>query len=228
MADILFKGFTQKTFQFFKDLELNNTKEWFDENRKLYEVEVRDRFKELAIALAPAMKSIDVDFELRPHRCVSRINRDTRFSKNKDPYKTHLWMTFMQPATAADWVNYPGFFLELNGYQYVYGMGMYQPKRHVIDDIRDHISYRASEFQEMTQKTVLDRGFSVGGEEYKRPIKNELAEYFQQWYHRKGIFVSKSCPIGEEVFLGDFQKKIQEDFQALEWFYNFLKESQPE
>lgn len=223
-----FTGFTKQTIQFFKDLEVNNTKEWFDENRKTYENEVRDRMKELCVAMTPAMKSIDVDFELRPHRCISRINRDTRFSKDKSPYKTHMWMSFMQTATAADWVNFPGFFLELSGSQYVYGTGMYAPKRFVMDDIRDHISYRASEFREMTQKTVLDRGFSVGGEEYKRPIKNDLEEYFQQWYHRKGIFVIKTCPIGDEVFSNDFQKKLEADYKALEWLYNFLKESQPE
>ena len=62
-----FSGFTKETFQFFRELEQNNTKEWFDQNRKRYEVEVRDRFKELCVSLEPAMKSIDVDFDLRPH-----------------------------------------------------------------------------------------------------------------------------------------------------------------
>lgn len=223
-----FTGFTKQTLQFFKDLEVNNTKEWFDENRKTYEKEVRDRMKELCIAMTPAMKSIDVDFELRPHRCISRINRDIRFSKDKSPYKTHMWLAFSIPVSSEEWSNYPGYFLELNANQYVYGMGIYQPKRFVMDDIRDHISYRASEFEEITQKTVFDRGFLVGGEEYKRPIKNDLGEYFQQWYHRKGIFVSKACPIGDEVFSNEFQKKMEEDYKALEWLYNFFKESQPE
>lgn len=228
MANILFQGFTSDTFQFFRDLERNNNKEWFDKNRKRYEVEVRDRFKELCVSLTPAMKSIDIDFELRPHRCISRINRDTRFSLDKSPYKTHLWMTFMIPATSENWISLPGFFLELGAEQYIYGMGLYQPKRLVMDDFRDHMAYRAEEFREMTQKAVIDRGFTIGGEEYKRPIKNDLDEYFQQWYHRKGIFVTKTKTNGEEVFSSEFQKIIQEDFQALEWLYNFMKQSIPE
>lgn len=223
-----FRGFTKDTFQFFSELERNNNKEWFDKNRKRYEIEVRDRFKELCESLVPAMAAIDPQFELRPHRCISRINRDIRFSADKSPYKTHLWMTFMIPATSDQWIGLPGFFLELGAEKYMYGMGIYQPKRIVMDDFRDHMAYRAKEFQEVTQKTVIDRGFTVGGEEYKRPIKNELDEYFQEWYHRKGIYVHKTCPIGEEVFSSEFQKIIQEDFLSLEWLYNFMKQSIPE
>lgn len=223
-----FSGFSKDTFLFFKELGDNNTKEWFDANRKRYEKEVRDRFKELCLAFTPAMKSIDLDFELRPHRCISRINRDTRFSKDKSPYKTHVWMSFMIPIKAGEWVNYPGFFLEVGSDTYTYGMGFYQPKRVVMDDFRDHISYRAEEFKEMTQKTVFDRGFLLGGEEYKRPLANDLDEYFQQWYHRKGIFVIKTLPVGEEAFSSTFQKKIQDDFTQLEWLYNFFKQSVPE
>lgn len=223
-----FQGFSEQTIQFFNKLEQNNNKEWFDKHRSIYEIEVRERFKELVIALTPAMKSIDTNFDFRPHRCISRINRDTRFSKNKDPYKTCLWISFMQMVTGDDWVNYPGFFLEVNAHEYIYGMGMFRPKKAIMDDVRDHISYRADEFEEMTRKTVLDRGFDICGEEYKRPLKNELDEYFQPWIQRKGVFVMKTCPIGEEVFSSAFQDKIQEDFLALDWFYNFLKESQPE
>ena len=222
-----FSGFTKDTFQFFRELERNNNKEWFDKNRKRYEVEVRDRFKELCISLVPAMKSIDVNFELRPHRCISRINRDIRFSQDKSPYKTHLWMTFMLPATAEQWISLPGFFLELGAEQYLYGMGLYQPKRVVMDDFRDHLSYRSEEFRKETEK-ILKRGFVVGGEEYKRPLKNDLDEYYQQWYHRKGIFVTKTKIIGEEALSSEFQQIIQEDFQALEWLYNFMKQSIPE
>lgn len=223
-----FSGFTDDTLRFFKELEKNNNKEWFDQNRKWYETEVRDRFKELCESLIPTMKSIDIDFELRPHRCISRINRDTRFSLDKSPYKTHLWMTFMLPAKSEEWVSLPGFFLELGAEQYIYGMGFFQPKRFVMDDFRDHMAYRAEEFKEVTQRTVIDRGFSIGGEEYKRPLKNDLDEYFQQWYHRKGVYVSKTKKNGEEVFSSEFQQMIQDDFLALEWLYNFMKQSIPE
>lgn len=222
-----FTGFTSETIRFFKDLEINNNKEWFDANRKIYEINVRGKMKELCEALAPAMKNIDMDFDLRSQRCISRINRDIRFSKDKSPYKTHLWLAFMHPVKSEEWVSYPGFFLEFNAHAYTIGMGMYQPKKTVMDDIRDHIGYLSEEFKLETEK-LLANGYKIGGEEYKRTIKNNLPEYFQPWYNRKGIFVSKQSLIGDEIFSSKFQEILETEFLSLEWFYNFLKQSQPE
>lgn len=70
----------------------------------------------------------------------------------------------------------------------------------------------------------MDRGYTIKGEEYKRPIPNELSEYFQPWIQRKGIWIEKVKPVGEELYSGDIADKIAEDFTALEWLYNFMKE----
>lgn len=225
MAEV-FKGFTPQTIQFLKDLKENNYKEWFDANRDVYENELLNPFKSLAVTLTPTMHTIDNGFELRPHRIVSRIYRDTRFSKNKDPYKTCLWMSFMPPV--AEWQNFPGYFMELSEQGYVYGMGLYSPKKKIMDTFRDNVVYDAKEFQKMTKKTVLDRGFSIMGEDYKRPVANDLPEYYQPWMQKKNVWVSKSKPIGDELFSPQFAEQMREDFVALEWLYNFFKESQPE
>lgn len=216
-----FKGFTPKTIQFFHDLAANNNKEWFEENRPVYEKELITPFKELVNTLSPSMHNIDSHFELRPHRVLSRIYRDVRFSKNKDPYKTCLWMNFQQRVN--EWQGYPGFFMELNGENYFYGMGLYQSKRKDMDDFRERLEIQGEEFQRVTQKTVLDRDFKIMGDEYKRPLASNLDEYFQQWVQRKTIYVIKSAPISDVVFSPQFAEQIREDFQALEWLYNFFK-----
>ena len=228
MASILtdkFEGFSPKTFRFFRDLKENNYKEWFDANKHIYEKELLNPLKALVTALSPTMYNIDQRIELRPHRCLSRIYRDVRFSKNKDPYKDFMWMAFQIPVTREEWKDYPGYFLELRADSYALGLGLFQPKKKVMDALRDEISYDAEEFQRVTQKTVLDRGYVVMGEEYKRPIANDLPEYFQPWIQRKGIWVEKARPIGEELFSARFVEMIKEDFEALEWLYNFMKEA---
>lgn len=219
-----FKGFTPQTFQFFKDLEKNNYKEWFEEHKHVYEREVLDPLKALVAYLSPAMHNIDADFELRPHRVLSRIYRDIRFSKNKDPYKTGMWFTFQKPVSRDDWKDYPGYFMEIRGDEYTYGMGLFMPKKKVMDIFREEIAYDAAEFQRVTQETVLDRGLSVQGEEYKRPIPNDLPEYFQPWIQKKGVWVGKTFSIGDEIYSTKIAEKVQEDFEALEWLYNFMKE----
>jgi len=217
-----FTGFTPKTIQFLKDLEENNYKEWFEANRSVYEKELLQPFRSLILALTPVMYNIDPKFEFRPHKVMSRIYRDTRFSKNKDPYKTRLWITFQQPVE--NWENFPGYYLELGADGYNYGMGLFMAKKKIMDDFRDRLEYDAEEFKKNTQKNVLDRGFSISGEEYKRPLPNDLSEYFQPWYQKKSVHVVKNCPIGNEVFTPEFAEILTNDFKALEWLYNFMKE----
>lgn len=220
----LFNGFTPETFKFFQDLESNNYKEWFDENKHIYEKELMMPLKALVSVLSPAMYGIDAEFELRPHRCLSRIYRDTRFSKNKDPYKNFMWMAFQIPVTNDVWKDHPGYFLDIRGTEYTLGLGLFQPKKKVMDTFREEVAYKASEFQRITQKNVLDRGYEINGEEYKRPISNDLSDYFQPWIQRKGIWVSKTRPIGEELFSPDFANLVREDFEAMEWLYHFMKD----
>ncbi len=225
MGEFTFDGFTPQTFQFFKNLKENNYKEWFDTNKHIYEKELLNPLKALVTALSPAMYNIDPAFELRPHRCLSRIYRDIRFSKNKDPYKDFMWMAFQIPVTNDVWKDYPGFFMEINADGYALGLGLFQPKKKVMDAFRDEVIYDAEEFQRVTKKTVLDRGYIINGEEYKRPVPNDLPEYFQPWIQRKGIWVSKTKPIGEELYSAAFAEMVKEDFVAMEWLYNFMKEA---
>lgn len=215
-----FTGFKPETIQFFKDIEQNNYKEWFEANKEVFIRDVQTPFKELVTMLTPTMYNIDPQFELRPHRVLSRIYRDTRFSKNKDPYKTRLWMSFLIPVK--EWENIPGYFMELSADGYLYGMGLFAPKKKTMDSLRDSISYDAKEFEEQTKK-IQSRGFDVAGEEYKRLIPNDMPEYFQPWLQRKSLYVVKSKPIGKEVFSENFAFQIAEDYKALEWLYHFMR-----
>jgi uncharacterized protein (TIGR02453 family) len=74
---------------FLGDLAKNNTKGWFDTNRVAYE-EARDRFAQFIDHLIDALRDSDHLQGLSAKDCIARINRDTRFSKDKSPYKTNL------------------------------------------------------------------------------------------------------------------------------------------
>lgn len=222
--EISFEGFSQKTFQFLKDIKENNYKEWFDAHKHIYENEVLNPMKALVVGLSPAMHNIDASFELRPHRAVSRIYRDIRFSKNKDPYKSRLWLAFQIPISRDDWKDYPGYFIEISDEGCTLGLGLFMPKKKTMDTFREEIKFIPEEFKESTQKAVLDRGYTINGEMYKRPISNELDEYFQPWIQRKGVWVEKKLSIDEKLYSKQFIEYIRADFEALAWLYNFMKE----
>lgn len=216
-----FNGFTKDTIQFLHDLRDNNYKEWFEANREVYEKVLLNPFRELVTELTPAMHNIDPQFEFRPHRVLSRIYRDVRFSADKSPYKTHMWMSFQQPVK--NWECYPGFFFELGLDGYFMGMGLFQPKKKNMDDLRDRIAYDAEEFQKQTEP-ILKNGYQIGGDLYKRPLKNDLPEYFQQWVQRRSIYVYRKKPINEVLFSADFASFIRNEYESLTWLYNFLKD----
>lgn len=219
----LFAGFTPDTVRFLQELKENNYKEWFEAHREMYDIELLQPFKALIGALSPAMYNIDPQFELRPNKVLSRIYRDIRFSKNKDPYKTCLWMNFQRSTT--NWQFFPGFFMELNADDYFYGMGLYAPKRSVMDNFRDLIESEPDSFRKMVKKTVLDRGFSVEGEEYKRPLANDLPEVLQTWVQRKSVYVFKRLPHNDALFSQQLLQQLADDYTALKELYLIMAEA---
>ncbi len=215
-----FTGFSPATIQFFKDLEENNYKPWFDANKHIYEDELLRPFKALVTELTPVMFNIDNRFEFRPNRVLSRIYKDIRFSKDKTPYKTCMWITFQRPIP--DWMNYPGFYMELSAKGYFYGMGLYAAKKQVMDDFRSKVEMDPEQFKSITQNLTEKLKFKVEGELYKRPSDNNLDEYFQPWMQRKTVYLAKECPIGDEVFDERFSKILADEFNAMKDLYNFL------
>ena len=83
--------FTQDLLDFFIELAPNNNKDWFDENRKRYEKSVKEPFKDFVNHLIKKLTEIDPAFsEIEAKDCIFRINRDIRFSKEKQPYKLQV------------------------------------------------------------------------------------------------------------------------------------------
>lgn len=89
-----FAGFSPDAFQFFRELAENNNKAWFDQNRPRYEQHVSGAFRCLLETLEPYLLKLDPQFEIsgRTNGNFSRINRDIRFSKDKNPYKSNYYL----------------------------------------------------------------------------------------------------------------------------------------
>ena len=215
-----FTGFTQETFNFFAGLKENNYKPWFEEHKPIYEQEVLQPLKALVLAMTPAMYSIDSQMNFQPGKVISRIYRDIRFSTDKSPYKTNMWITFQR--MVSNWEGFPGFYMEITADCYQYGMGLYMAKKNIMDDYRAKIEYEPGYFRRMTEDLIGKHRFVLGGEEYKRLLNNLLPDYFQTWIQRKSIYLYKTCPIGEELFDEGFAQHLFKEFSLLQPLYNFL------
>src|SRR5512147_1478905 len=89
-----FTGFRPEAIQFLADLAQNNIRAWFQPRKAEFERLLKEPMEQMIAALAEAFAARNVPMLADPKRSPFRIYRDTRFSKDKSPYKTHLGATF--------------------------------------------------------------------------------------------------------------------------------------
>ncbi len=166
--------FTPDFAQFFKDLAANNRKEWFDENRKRYEKEVKNPFAAFVADLILAMSAEEPELLVEAKDCIFRINRDIRFSKDKTPYKTQC--SALITTGGKKQMATPGLYIEFGPEKIaVYG-GIYEPDANLLKDVRWHIAENTDAFKKAYTNEVFVKTYgSIKGEKNKR-LDNDFLE----------------------------------------------------
>jgi uncharacterized protein (TIGR02453 family) len=181
--------FSPDFLQFFKELAANNHKEWFDENRKRYEKEVKEPFKKLVADVILEMRKEEPELLVEPKDCIFRINRDIRFSKDKTPYKTNV-SAAISPGGRKDMTT-PGLYLELGPERLAIYGGMYMPDTKLLKQLRTYITENLVGFKQAYQDDSFVKHYGeLHGEQNKRIDKEfrEAAEmepllYNKQFYY---------------------------------------------
>ncbi len=160
----------QSTIQFLKDLEENNNRDWFNDNRKSYEI-ARDNFSSFIEELILDIQKIDNFItDATPKNTIFRIFKDVRFSKNKDPYKTHFGAAISKGGRKSE---YPGYYIHIkpNGGTFI-GGGIYHAQPSVLKSIRNEIAYNAQNFDELISNKDFVKAFGeLEGDKLSRPPK---------------------------------------------------------
>ena len=129
--------FVSESFSFLRNLELNNNKDWFEENRHIYQSHIIAPIKKLIDDLDLFIISeIDENLETKPtvNKAISRIYRDTRFSQNKLPFKNHIGFNFRKKSP--HWKYHPSFFFRIFPDGYAFGMGVMKDNPDYFADFR--------------------------------------------------------------------------------------------
>ncbi|MEY3187126.1 MAG: hypothetical protein RL675_952, partial [Bacteroidota bacterium] len=114
----------KETIEFLKKLKKNNSKEWFETNRASY-LTAKENYLGFVTEALNKLKSIDTTLQdIQPKNCVFRINRDVRFSANKDPYKTNFGASFSKGAKK---VQTAGYYFHLEPGANFVGGGLWMP-----------------------------------------------------------------------------------------------------
>jgi uncharacterized protein (TIGR02453 family) len=153
-------------FAFLGDLAAHNQREWFKANQDRYERDVREPMLAFIAALAPRLKRLSPRFVVDPARSggsLMRIHRDTRFARDKSPYKTWVAAQFPHVAWWNDDQEAPGFYLHLAPAQSFMGAGLWHPQPDTLRKVRDAIVASPPRWRKATEKLRLD------GEALARP-----------------------------------------------------------
>ncbi len=163
--------FNQEFIAFFKQLEKNNRKEWFDQNRKTYEKEVKAPFAEFVDEMITRIQKHEPEAEITGKDAIFRINKDIRFSKDKTPYKTNVSANISKYGRKDK--AYPGFYFELSHRAIRIFGGAYRTTTPVLDQLRAHIASDLKTFQNVyTDKAFTEKFGKIQGEQHKRLSKN--------------------------------------------------------
>jgi uncharacterized protein (TIGR02453 family) len=162
--------FDRRFFDFFNELADNNSREWFTDHKSLYEEVVVTPIQALIEAMGPRLSSISPQLTADPRRnggSMFRIYRDTRFSKDKTPYKTHAAVQFRHKLGKD--VHAPGFYLHVSSREFVIGTGIWRPDSESVAKIRQAIAANPKDWLRARDDKAFRALFQLDGESLVRP-----------------------------------------------------------
>ena len=169
--------FTQDFIDFFLELENNNNRDWFQENKKRYEQSVKVPFENFIQDMIYRIKEDDENLIVTPKEAIFRIYRDIRFSKDKTPYKNHVSAVIGNGGRKN--TTDPGIYLELSGNYLRFYSGIYEVSKEQLESVRNYISKNLDEFDKLLKEKNFKKTFgSIHGAKNKRLPKefNEVLE----------------------------------------------------
>jgi uncharacterized protein (TIGR02453 family) len=183
--------FTPRLFDFLRELKANNNKEWFDANKDRYVADVRDPLLAFIAAFRPRL------FEISPYLVADpkptggsmfRIYRDTRFSKNKEPYKTTASIFFSHQTSGKQG---PGIYLHLEPESCFVGVGHWHPDPGARTRVTDAIATKPDAWRDATSGQVFRKLFKMEGDSLaKLPRQYAPQHPFAEDLKRKDFVVT--------------------------------------
>ncbi len=219
----MFTGFPEETNRFFLDLRFHNDGVWFRENRERYLRDVQAPFYALIGDLTPVLQEIDPLVEIRPHKLLSRIRRDTRFSKDKSPYRDHLWIWFKRGGEER-WMSI-GYWFEYGPDRLSWGLSSWGENRPLMDRFRRELAAEPGRYSGIIRSCGLpERHIALTGESFRRlEVPPNLPDELRRWYMLKEPTLMQTRYKPGEAAGRGLLGHVAADFRAMAPVYRLLR-----
>jgi len=211
------KYFSESFYEFFIELSMNNQKSWFDIHRKRYERDVKGVFERFISDVIEGMSVVNFDFKgLNAKECIFRINRDIRFSKDKNPYKLFCSASIHKGGKKS--MIPGGIYLELGPEKCAIYSGVYMPEKDELFKIRENISGNLIEFDKaINERSFLQYFGYVRGEKNKK-----IDSVFKDALNAQNLLLNKQFYVVHEF---EAERTLEADF--LDYVLNCWRIAQP-
>lgn len=208
--------FNNDFINFFKELEKNNSKAWFDENRKRYESSVKKPFYSFVDELIFRISEKDPEVRITAKDAVMRINRDIRFSPDKTPYNVH-YGAIISSAGRKD-KSVPGYFIRFSPKMIGIFGGAHGIDKHQLQKIRHSIAKDLKGFQKViSQKDFVQKFGTIQGEQHKR-----IPPEFQEVASKEPLIANKQF-----YYMAELDPKLITDDSLEDVLMNYWETARP-
>jgi uncharacterized protein (TIGR02453 family) len=220
MADAYFPP---EMFAFLRDLKRHNDRDWFRANRDRYESDVKEPMLAFIAAFVAPLRKISPHFVADPRPVggsLFRIHRDTRFAKDKSPYKTHASAQFRHERGKD--VHAPGFYLHLEPDNVFLGAGIWRPDGPSLGRIRDAIVEDPGRWKRAVGAKAFREGWAISGESLKRPPRGYDPGHPLVEDLKRKDFIAVSELSERDACVPGFLRKVASGYRSTRPFVRFL------
>ncbi len=211
-----FPGLPADYFRFFKEIKVNNNREWFNDNKIRFRQSVQEPLAAFVEAMAPRLKKISKHFVADPRLnggSVFRIYKDVRFSKDKKPYKTHGAVQFRHALGKN--AHAPGFYVHLDPEEIFYGGGIWAPPPPQLLKIREAIRDNGTVWNRTITSAAFTKRFdALRGDGLTRPPRGFEADHPHiEDLKRKSFFAmaqGKPAQAKKPAFCDDVERAMKD------------------
>lgn len=214
----------QFVLTFLEDLAKHNKKEWMDDNKKRY-LEAKEIMTQLVADILDKTSRFDSSVSsLEAKKTLFRINRDVRFSKNKDPYKINFGAFMVEGGKKS---GNPGYYLHLEPGNSFYGGGIYQPSAEILQKVRQEIDYNGKELRGIIENKSFKStyGDPYGNDRLKTAPKGYPKDHEDLDLLQLKHYVFMKNAGNTEVLDSNFTSNVAAHFKILYPFNQYLNQA---
>lgn len=213
-----YKGITRDALFLLADNRFRDSKAFYEEHKEEIKANVTVPMRQLAGIIVEDLLSVDPLMNSIPTKMVSRVRRDTRYTKDKRLYRENMWIMFMRPKH--EWRGYPCMWFEVTPAGYSLGVGFYGDEPGLLETYRKALRERPDEFKKAVKKCEMT-GAMMFRNSYKRPFPG-CPEGLEEYYNLKDVGFMVCFGELEDLESDKIIEIMREIYKAYTPMYKFL------